>query len=122
VSSVEERLARVERSNRRLRVALAALVLGAGAAVATGATLAGAAQPEVRTRSLVIVDAQGHTRAQLGVYRGAVSLSLMGRGGGLRAFLSSGSRQTELGLLDPNGILQVRVGLRGSQPFTLGLK
>src|SRR5689334_3415382 len=87
MQTVEERLAALERSNRRLKAtALAGMAL---AALATGVALAGPRAPEELTaRRLALTDASGAVRARVAATEhGGFALTVNDAGGRPRAML-----------------------------------
>ncbi|HOX46999.1 MAG TPA: hypothetical protein PK668_25610 [Myxococcota bacterium] len=82
---VLERLARLERSQCRLRVWVVGLALLLAAALLLGAAPAKKAPGPLQTRSLEIVDEAGKPRLRLAVRDGAPALSMLDEQGALRA-------------------------------------
>jgi hypothetical protein len=92
--AIEERLEKLERQNRRMKLAgLGAMVI-AGAFVLMGQASGPRTPPEVRAKSFVLVDANGETRARL--------------------YMSASAKGPELDLLDAKGNPRVVLGASGT--------
>jgi hypothetical protein len=134
--AIEERLEKLERQNRRMKLAgLGAMVI-AGAFVLMGQASGPRTPPEVRAKSFVLVDANGETRARLYMSasgkgpeldlldaKGNERLTLDGPGltlydvnGKLRAVLAAGSNGTALQLDDANGKVRAHLGVLSDEP------
>lgn len=109
----EERIARLERNNRRLLAGLVGVTLLAGLAVViqlgngSGTTPKpdGDAVDEVRASRFTLVDENGKTRARLGVDEDGTGLRLYDENGKPRAVLSVDEDGTLLAMSDENGKL-----------------
>lgn len=107
--TVEQRVTRLERQNRRLKLGMVAVM-----AVVAGLVCLAATEPAaklVRAERFQVVDAQGVVRADLGVVAGAgTGLTLYDPNGGERAGLGVNSNGgTGLRLIDKAG--RSRIGL-----------
>jgi hypothetical protein len=111
-----ERLRRLERANRLLALAAAALLLGLAAAWSTGAVRA--ANGELVTGRLVLTDATGGTRAILSVVEGfGPSLVLYGENGKAGAAIAFPPEGPTIALYDRNGQLRTRMAaIEGTGP------
>lgn len=90
-NTIEQRLEKLERQNRRMKLAgIGALVI-AGAFLLTGQASGPRILPEVRANSFVLVDAQGKPRATLGMYADQPRLALSDTNGTVRAALAVSS-------------------------------
>ena len=93
--TIEERMTRLERKNRRLTLALVLTGLAAILAVGVGMAAPVAVPDEVKAHKFTLVDADGKTRAELGLNTGP-------NGPGLKLFDENGNMRVGLGLL-PDG-------------------
>lgn len=101
--TVEERIERLERNNRRLMAGLVAAVL-LGIGVAATPTKSGVdAVAELRAQKFILVDDNGKTRAALSVSQAGPGLGLLDANGVLRATLGVNMGEPMLGLFDRNG-------------------
>ena len=106
--AIEERLGKLERQNRRMKLAGLGAVVIAGAFALMGQ--AGRVHPSTITATgFVLVDAQGRERAKLEMYKGVPMLILYDAKGKPRAGLGVFSDGPKLGLYDANG--KVRAAL-----------
>jgi hypothetical protein len=103
--AIEERLEKLERQNRRMKLAGLGAVVIAGAFVLMGQASGPRTPPEVRAKSFVLVDANGETRARL--YMSASGkgpeLDLLDAKGNPRVVLGANSEGPWLALYDANG-------------------
>jgi hypothetical protein len=109
--AIEERLEKLERQNRRMKLAgLGAMVI-AGAFVLMGQASGPRTPSEVRAKSFVLVDANGETRARLYMSASAngPELTLLDAKGNERLTLYGPPIGPTLALSDANG--EVRAGL-----------
>lgn len=99
-ATIPERLARLERQNTRLRVAL--LVIGGTAVIGI---LAGAAAPEakiIEAQGFILVDQEGRHRAELGMQPDGtgVRLAFLDEKGSHRLQLNANKEDAGLSLID----------------------
>jgi hypothetical protein len=103
--AIEERLEKLERQNRRMKLAGLGAVVIAGAFVLMGQASGPRTLPEVRAKSFVLVDANGETRARL--YMSAPperpELDLLDAKGNPRVVLDASGTSGGLDLLDAKG-------------------
>ncbi|MCC6466871.1 MAG: hypothetical protein IT563_01005 [Alphaproteobacteria bacterium] len=113
---LEERLRRLERTNRLLGAGVAAALLAMAGAWSTGAVKA--AGEEVATSRLVLTDSAGGTRAIMSVVEGfGPSLVLYGENGKAGAALALPPEGPTLALYDRNGQLRTRIAaIEGTGP------
>jgi hypothetical protein len=135
---LEQRLAELQRSNRRLRVMIGALVLVGGALI-TMAQASPNSSETVETRQFVLRDASGNVRAVLGStpegavglniddatgrtrltldvdYAGSPGLDLFDQNGKRRAIISLGQHgEPGVGLYDAEGKLRTSLDIPGA--------
>ncbi len=122
------RLLRLERSNRQLRVVLAALILGGVTLGLGGQDSTGSSGRTVDAQAFILRDAQGAARAQLALSEGSPSLSLYDQRGRLRLALaieSGGSGENGenggplMNFYGPDGAPRVVIGERGTASFVI---
>jgi hypothetical protein len=101
--AIEERLEKLERQNRRMKLAGLGAVVIAGAFVLMGQASGPRTPPEVRAKSFVLMDANGETRARLYMSAKAPMLELFDANGKPRAGLGVTSDGPELDLYDAKG-------------------
>jgi hypothetical protein len=109
--AILERLEKLERQNRRMKLAgLGAMVI-AGAFVLMGQASGPRTPPEVRAKSFVLVDAKGETRARLYMSASAKGpeLTLLDANGNARAEMDAFSDSPELALSDAKGKVRARL-------------
>lgn len=107
-NDLPDRVARLERANRRLGWIAGAMALAALGAWSTG--MVRAAAYEIVTGRLVLTDAAGGTRAILSVADGfGPSLVIYGENGKAGAALAMPPEGPTLALYDQNGQLRVRL-------------
>jgi hypothetical protein len=119
-----KRLERVERSVRRYRAALGivCLLLAVGLLITSGffatghARAATSAPAQIVARSFVLVDANGRTRAKLGVGTGGPFLGLYDKAGNMRAGLGIVGDAPTLALRDKAGKMRVALAIAGDAP------
>lgn len=114
--TVEDRLASLERSNRRLRFSLVAVVALLSVGLLAGAAMMPAVQAVVRTRKLELVDNQGRTRAVLGMAAGQPTFSLADAQARPRVALTTGS-VTGLQVFNISGDTLSMIGTVQNAPF-----
>ncbi len=117
------RLARLERQNARLRLALIAAFAAIGVVGVAGAVSQKPAQT-IETGKLVLVDADGKRRAELGMRddaKDAVALCLYDKDGGKRVQLTAGPDDAGLSLIQ-NGELRAALTARSSKHVMLLLQ
>jgi hypothetical protein len=106
--AIEERLEKLERQNRRMKLAGLGAVVIAGAFVLMGQ--ARLVHPGTITATkFVLVDAQGRQRATLDMYKGSPILGLFDANGKLRAELAAAPNGPWLQLNDASG--NMRAGM-----------
>ncbi|MFH1748059.1 MAG: hypothetical protein ABIG44_13570 [Planctomycetota bacterium] len=118
--NIEERIERLERANRRMKVvALGLLAVLLGAGLVAGPAVQQAASPRVIEASgFRLVDNSGKTRAMLVVSKeGPVGLSFLDENGKMRAIFGETKDGPALGFLDENE--KVRLSLRLGRTTTL---
>lgn len=119
MESLESRLAALERSNRRLRAGLLAVVLAGTGAIGLGATRGGV--PEVlRASRFEVVNGKGEIRASLSAYPDGASLALLNRAGIERASLGLDDKSDAALVLAGHGG-QTLVRLEADQTSSLTL-
>ncbi len=120
-AAVTERLDRLERQNRRLRLALIAIAMGVGAVLLTAAMPS--IMQTVTAQNFVLVDAASKTRALLFVDHGGETVfDLMDARGTIRAVLEvDDGGGTGFDLLDASGKVKAHLGAYndGGTSFTL---
>lgn len=120
LGAITERLERLERQNRRLRLAGVVLLL-VGAALATAGVAHPAPPPVLEAQRFLVRDPAGRPRAVLGVVGDASALNLYDRAGTGRASLTvdadGGSR---LGFFDREGRSRVALDLAGDGTAMVG--
>jgi hypothetical protein len=122
---VQQRVARLERERRAWRIGVGAVVAGLFLA---GATASPGVVDEVRARRIVVVDAQGETRAHLGVLpEGSPALALFDAQGRARATLGvlpdgrpgltlADAQGTERAILGATELKTIRTGVVERRP------
>ncbi len=118
--TVEERIERLERQNRRMKVAVSALVVAlVGGVLLTGplsprqAKAQAAATPRiVEAREFRVVDAKGRERASLKTHKAGSGLVFYDENGKLRAMLCTTKDGSNLVLADENGKVRVSADAR----------
>jgi hypothetical protein len=111
LAQIGERLNKLERQNRRLRLMVVCLLVLGGVGVLTGAD-EGKRRP-LDTETLVLRDADGKARARLEVGKqGAVLRFLDDQGGELANLGTTRRGSLQLRLLNRDGGLQTGVGLQ----------
>jgi len=106
--TIEERLEKLERQNRRMKLAGVGALVIAGAVVLMGQASGPRTLPEVRANSFVLVDANGQRRAMLAMFSDGPGLAPYDPTGQPRAELTVFSSGPDLQMEDANG--KVRVG------------
>ena len=101
--TIEERLAQLERKNRRLTLALMSVGMAAVMAVAMGQGAPAVVTQAVKARSFILVDDDGKVRGIFGVVKGGPLLSMYDENGKGRATLTVSSYGPGLTLRDENG-------------------
>jgi len=114
--AIEERLEKLERQNRRMRLAGLGALLIAGAFVLMGQASRPRTQT-VRAKSFVLVDANGMTRARLHMSAVGLVLSFYDAEGVSRAGLSVMSDGPVLALNDANGKPRVWLSVSSEGPL-----
>ena len=100
--TIEERLTRLERKNRRLTLALASVGMAAMLAVAMGQGAPAVVPQEITAHKFTLVDGNGKTRADLIMLKDGPSLSLYDENGKTRAELVALKDGSGLSLYDKN--------------------
>jgi len=101
--TIEQRLGKLERQNRRMKLAGVGALVIAGAFLLMGQARAPRTLPEVRARDFILEDAQGRERANLTVASAGPGLVLYGEDGKLRVGLSVWSDGPGLHLYNATG-------------------
>ena len=102
--TIEQRLEKLERQNRRMKLAGVGTLVIAGAFLLMGQASGPRTLSEVRARSFVLVDAQGKQRTTLEMYEDSPRLAFLDDANGkIRAALGTSSLGPELVLTDGNG-------------------
>lgn len=125
---LERRLAALERENRRLKRAVGGVLAAlAGVWFVFGGPPASAdsTQPKPKDAQklvagqLVLVDAQGHTRGELGASgeSGGTLLRLLDEDGNNRFLLSEAKKSVSMAMLDDQGKVRSTMGLGKDGPF-----
>lgn len=115
ISRVEHRLLRAEKSARRYRLLLLAMV----PVLLLGAAQQGLGSRVVEAAAFVVRDDAGTIRAQLGVGEEGSALGLFDERGHLRAGLSVAPEGPMLNLFSEEGNPRVVVGERGDAAFVI---
>jgi len=102
-TTIEERLTRLERKNRRLTLAVLLTGVAAALVVTVGMARTEAVPDAVRAHSFVLLDENGKVRAMLAVAKDGPGLRLSDENGKLRASLGVTEDGPGLHLLDENG-------------------
>ena len=100
--TTEERLARLERKNRRLTLGLVLTAVAAGVVAAAGAARTGAVPEVVTARKFCLVDENGKARAGLFVFEGGPVFTLLDENDKPRVMLRVNKEGPDLALLDEN--------------------
>jgi len=101
--TIEQRLEKLERQNRRMKLAGVGALVIAAAFLLMGQASGTRTQDEVRARSFVLVDAQGKQRATLDMYTDQPRLALSDTNGKIRVALAISQGGPALALVDANG-------------------
>jgi len=101
--NIKQRLEKLERQNRRMKLAGVGALVIAAAFLLMGQASGPRTLPEVRANSFVLVDAQGRQRATLSMDMNEPGLALRDASGAIRAMLANSPQGPTLGLLDANG-------------------
>lgn len=113
--TIEDRLAKLERSNRHLRFSLIAVVALAAAGFIAGAAMMPAIGPNIRTRKIEIVDAGGRVRSVWTCVNGHPVLSFADAQARPRAALQLGE-PTALRFWDAQGRPRAAIGMSQGYP------
>lgn len=118
-----QRLEKLERQNRRMKLAGLGAIVIAGAFFLMGQASGPRTQDEVRARSFVVVDAQGKPRATLNMYIGQPRLALTDANGITRASVAVSSRGPAVLLADANkkAVALLSVQLNGPRLDLVGV-
>lgn len=114
--AVKQRLAKLERQNRRMKLSAIASLVIVGAVMLTGQTSRQSTPSELRARSFILVDAQGRQRAILDLKKDEPGLALLDENGNVRALLSLVPEGPILDLIGTDGKSAARVDSLLNQP------
>jgi hypothetical protein len=121
--TIEERLERLERENRRLKYLLFSLLfLIAGVFFIGARTINGEGESsipdEIKAKKFTLVDDNGKGRAVLGIWKGLPGLVFFSEAGELRVGLLDAEKLPSLGFQDENGKTRLVLGTSKEQgPF-----
>ena len=121
--SIEERVARLERQNRRLKQGLAAVVLVVAGAVIMGATKQTGLGETIEAQAFVVKDKSGKIRALLGVSKSSEpTLQFYDKDGKWRAILGvNKDAEPTLQFYDKDGKRRAALGVTKDDESTLRL-
>lgn len=120
--TVEERLARLEGSNRRLRAALVVVVAGFAAALLMAAKTATSKDlAEIRSSAFILVDDRGLARAKLWLTKYGTEFDMNGEDGTPRVSILADNERVSGGLTvsDSRGRTRAGIGVIDDAPSIL---
>jgi hypothetical protein len=115
--TIEERLNRLERKNRRLTLAMLLTGVAAALVVTLGMAKTEVVPDEVKAHSFKLLDDNGNTRAALDVTKDGVGLALLGGKGNTQAALSVANEEAMLVLSDTNDKPRIAMAMSKDGPM-----